>query len=75
MDQVDVQGMATTLVHFVFQEDPERIACVPNMVEFHSTQYHPNYQRTNDPRAVTCPQCMETGMYKNRIGSYRPHYQ
>jgi hypothetical protein len=30
---------------------------MPNMSEFHLTPYHPNYQRSNDLRAVTCPAC------------------
>lgn len=64
MEQVDSQGRSVTLIHFVSQVDPERIACMPNMKEFHQTQHHLNYQRSNEPRAVTCPACkkvMRTG--------------
>ena len=57
MDQVSPTGQSTTLIHYVFQTDPERIACMPNMTEFHLTPYHLNYQRSNDLRAVTCPAC------------------
>ena len=57
MDQVDRHGEFITLIHYVFQTDPERIACMPNMTEFHSTPYHPNYQRSNNLSAVTCPAC------------------
>lgn len=63
MDQLLPGGQTINLIHFVFQTDPERIACMPNMTEFHATGYHPNYQRTNDPRAVTCPACKKTGDY------------
>lgn len=64
MDQINVYGQLTTLIHFVFQVDPERIACMPKMTEFHRTDYHLNYERTNEPRAVTCPACKRTESYK-----------
>lgn len=64
MDQVDAFGRTMTLVHFVFQAEPERIACMPGMQEFHATPHHPNYQRTNDPRAVSCSACKKTDSYK-----------
>lgn len=66
MEQVDAHGQVITLIHFVFQVDPERVACMPNMAEFHSTPYHPNYQRTNESRAVTCPQCKRTEVFKQQ---------
>jgi hypothetical protein len=65
MDQLLLTGERVTLIHFVFQTEPERIACMPNMTEFHQTQYHPNYQRSNDHRAVTCPQCKKTEVFKS----------
>lgn len=55
--QFDAQGNATTPIHFVFQLNPERIACMPHMAEFHETPYHPAIMRTNAPEAVACPQC------------------
>jgi hypothetical protein len=70
VEQVDASGKFTLLIHFVFQL-PERIACCPNMVEFHSTQYHPHYQRTDDPRAVTCPGCKNSDHYKRAFGGLR----
>lgn len=70
MEQIDAGGNATTLVHFVYQSEPERIACMPNMVEFHSTAYHKNYQRSNDPRAVSCPACRRTDAYKTARARY-----
>lgn len=64
MDQIDARGFTTTLIHFVFQTDPERIACMPNMTEFHQTTHHLNYQRTNAAAAVTCPACKKTEAYR-----------
>ncbi len=64
MDQVDAHGQVTTLIHYVFQSDPvERIACMPNMTEFHQTAYHPNYQRTNSKAATTCPACKRSEVF------------
>ena len=76
MDQVTAAGGLITIVHFMFesvlpppeQEGPPvsqwRIACMPNMTEFHQTPYHPNYQRANDVRAVTCPACRKTQVFR-----------
>ena len=69
MDQITPAGRSVTIIHYVFQVDPERIACMPNMNEFHATGYHPNYQRTNEARAVTCPACKKTDLYKRVIGN------
>lgn len=68
MDQIGPQGASTTLVHFVVGCVPERIACAPNMTEFHSTPYHPNVQRSNDVRAVSCAHCKKTDAYKHAGG-------
>lgn len=65
MEQINASGMSTTLIHFVFQTEPERIACMPNMTEFHLTPHHPNYQRTNAAGAVTCPACKRTPQFAN----------
>lgn len=64
MEQVGPYGRAITLIHYVYQDAPERIACMPNMTEFHTTQFHQNYQRSNSTAAVTCPACMRTDAYK-----------
>lgn len=71
MNQVNEFGQQVTLIHYVFQTDPERIACMPNMTEFHLTPYHPNYQRSNDARAVTCPGCKKTSTYTEAINRNR----
>lgn len=68
MEQVDVNGQTRTLIHYVFQTDPERVACMPNMREFHQTVYHPNYQRSGDIHAVTCPACRATKVYREGPG-------
>lgn len=72
MQQITVGGGFVTLIHFMSEvsaippteDGPQtlqwRIACMPNMTEFHATPYHPNYQRSNDVRAVTCPACKKT---------------
>lgn len=70
MDQILPGGGSVTLVHFVYAlpdtSPPDyRIACMPNMKEFHKTKYHKNYQRSNDARAVTCPACKRTDICKN----------
>lgn len=39
------------------------IACAPNLVHKHATMERGAWQRTNDPRAVTCPTCKETEIY------------
>ena len=66
MEQLLPDGTLITIIHFVCQVDPERIACMPNMTEFGSTMYHPHVMRTNEPRAVTCPQCRKTEVFKTR---------
>lgn len=67
MEQIDRFGNAITIIHFVFQTEPEKIACMPNMVEFHETAYHKNYQRTNSPMAVTCPSCRRSVEYQKVV--------
>lgn len=68
MDQVLDMGGMTTLVHFTYclpdTDEEWRIACMPNAIEFCQTQYHPNYQRTNDVRAVNCLACEQTPIFK-----------
>lgn len=72
MDQIGADGKVTTLVHFTYlpteNGDDWRIACMPNMTEFGCTQHHPNYQRTNDVRATTCPWCKEAAIFKQIQG-------
>lgn len=72
MEQLDHRARTTHLIHYVFRVDPERIACMPNMTEFHLTPFHPNYQRTNETRAVTCPECKKTETYKKAHEALNP---
>lgn len=61
VDQLLATGGTLTLVHFTHLAGDEwRIACMPSMTEFHSTPHHPNYQRSDDVRAVTCPACKKS---------------
>lgn len=71
MIQITPTGQSFTIIHFVFQENPERVACMPNMTEFHETMYHKNILRSNDPRAVSCPACKRTDAYKNHPDTNR----
>lgn len=78
MQQLTAGGNLIEIIHFVSrvmapptEGSPEgppteqwRIACMPNMTEFHQTPYHPHYQRTDDVRAVSCPACMKTTVFK-----------
>jgi hypothetical protein len=57
-------GQVVVLIHLsTGMGTEERMACMPNMTEFHQTLYHPNYMRTNDVRAVTCPMCRRTDTF------------
>lgn len=62
MEQVGPHGQVTNIVHFVHGE-PNRIACMPNMTELHATLHHPNFPRTNEVRAVSCPACKCSGPF------------
>lgn len=69
MEQITPTGGSITLVHFTHDIAtgvvPEwRIACMPNMVEFHTTVYHTHYQRSNDVRGVSCPACKKSPTFK-----------
>lgn len=67
MNQVKLDGTETTLIHYChISSDKEQIACMPNMTEFHLTGYHPNYQRSNDTRAVTCLACKKSDIYMHQ---------
>lgn len=82
MQQLTPTGQFINIIHFMtmvsvppLNEDgppvPQwRIACMPNMVEFHQTMYHPNYQRTDEPRAATCPACKKTPVFLKAMEGY-----
>lgn len=39
------------------------IACMPNTLDFKTSAHQPNFLRSNDTRAVTCPQCKKTAIF------------
>lgn len=64
-----------TMMRDTWREVPHFIACMPNMREFGQTEYHPAYHRSNEPRAVTCPECMKTHEYARAMekqGAHKP---
>ena len=68
MEQIAPNGTVITVVHFTKDEGAgERIACMPNMTEFHQTIYHPAYIRTNDPRAANCPACKKSQVFTQAL--------
>jgi hypothetical protein len=62
---VSEEGGETVLVHFARRRgDSWTVACTPNLAELHAangrlTPWH----RSDDPRAVTCPLCINTPAY------------
>lgn len=48
------------------------IACMPGITNFRTQAHHPNYLRSNDTRAVTCPKCKNTNIYKEVQKTERP---
>lgn len=78
-EMVGPRGDVMTVVHFMCDivtppldhEGPPipqlRVACMPNMVEFGLTAYHPVVHRTDDPRAANCPHCKRTEHYKRAV--------
>lgn len=47
-----------------------KIACVPGLLELAAHRSHPcPHLRTDDPRAITCPQCKKTVIYKERMAA------
>ncbi len=74
MNQIDALGNSITIIHFTHDLNGEwRIACMPGMVEFHRTPYHPAYARSNDVRAVTCPQCKKSGIFQEHTRALDSH--
>ena len=59
-----------TLVHLTHQPKDSAVAlvaCITTQTQYRMsgvTKNHPNYQLTGDPRAVTCPMCKQTEVYK-----------
>jgi hypothetical protein len=73
--QISSTGAIISLTHFTYSAgtlpsgaQDWRIACMPNMTEFHETEYHKSYARSDDTRAVNCPMCMRTQFFKDQQG-------
>lgn len=67
MNHILPNGELVTTIHFAFQTNPTKLACMPNMVEFGETVYHPVVPHTNDVRAATCPSCKKSDVYKRSL--------
>lgn len=39
------------------------LACMPHVTDFRTVAFHPNYLRSTDTRAVTCPECKKTKIF------------
>lgn len=53
-------------------EETWKLACVPNMTEMAQAHNRPlPMHRTDDPRAVTCPQCRETQEFREKMAQVR----
>lgn len=64
MEQINAGGTTITVIHFSYNNGSrECIACAPGMYELHATPFHPNFQRTNDPRSVSCNFCKMTPVF------------
>lgn len=57
-----MQPMGTS-IHFLFNQDGWRIACMPGMRDLNQSQINV-FMRTEDPRAVTCQSCKSSSAYK-----------
>lgn len=72
-EQLQPGGKVITLVHFLYWADGVQntvmhrkrwhVACMPNMLD-------PRMQRTEEPRAVNCPQCKDTAEFKKAMALY-----
>ena len=70
------------VVHPVGEADSESVtgsrvrwamACTPNLIQLHASRGRPvPYVRSDDPRAVTCPACQETEVFKQAAGRQEP---
>lgn len=59
-------GSQVTPVHFTFQDGAGEwwLACVPT-VDLRTVFRPVPWQRTDEPRAVTCPLCKRTSVFKD----------
>lgn len=61
-------GGGPTVIHLTYRpnglDEQWRIACMPEVSDFATAAHQPNYQRSNDTRAVTCARCKATDVFK-----------
>jgi hypothetical protein len=55
----------------LFAKDSWGIACTPNLTLLHDVDGRGAILRTDDPRAVTCPNCQDTDAYKTGMARVR----
>jgi hypothetical protein len=72
-------GTVIIPTHFSVVTDRERVACVPELRYLHTHENKPAWQRSADPRVVSCPMCMATKEYNDAITTAaelpRPRYK
>ncbi len=64
---VSLGGPGPVVIHLTYLldgTDQWRIACMPSVANFATSAHHPNYIRSNDTRAVTCPACKKTKVFE-----------
>ncbi len=65
MASIVTLGGGASVVHLTYREGEEwRIACMVHITDFSMQPHQPNYLRSNDTRAVNCPQCKMTNVFK-----------
>lgn len=72
MQQMDDEGRVSQAVHYaipVVERDGSsrwQLACLPGVVDLHAVPGRPQpHLRSDDVRAVTCRNCLETDEYKH----------
>ena len=62
-------GSSIIPIHFAIMVNGERVACTPGLVNLHSHDSKPAWQRTQDPRIVNCPLCKKTWEWQEAIAN------
>jgi hypothetical protein len=82
-EQILEDGTAQVIVHFVFREKKEdspevkyKIACLTTLDDIEGTGFRSGpYHRSDDPRTVTCQNCLRTGEFMQAMQPYLAHYK
>lgn len=67
VDHITQTGQTIILIHLMHGG---RVACMSGLTEMHETTGHPTIQRTDDPRAVTCPMCKRSSVFLSERSKY-----